>query len=235
MTDLAPLLPWLFGLGVVAVLAAGYLLERKRRDHLMRYALMRGWQYAGENPHLVSRWDGTPFGKGDRRRARNVLTGQEAGRPFTAFDYSYQTHSTDSKGRRTTTTHRFAVCAAPLPAALGTVEVVPEDLFTRVASAVGLMADIELESEDFNRSFRVRATDPKLASDVLSPRTMHYLLSARPNAWRLEGGHILSWRSGRLDPAEVVRTCAVLDRVIDGIPTFVWKDAGVPTSEGLTP
>jgi hypothetical protein len=196
---------------------------------------MRGWRYAGEDPTLTSRWAGAPFGKGERRRARNVLSGQESGRPFTAFDYSYETHSTDSKGRRTTTTHRFAVCAVPLPAALGSVEVVPEDVLTRVASAVGLASDIELESEAFNRAFKVRAAAPKLASDVLTPRTMQYLLSVRPGAWRLQGDHILSWHDGRLDPAELVRTCAVLDRVIDGIPTFVWKDAGVPTSNGLTP
>jgi hypothetical protein len=235
VNDLAPLLPWLFGLGVVVVLVGGFLLERKRRERMMRFALLRGWQYAGEDPRLVARWTGEPFGKGDRRRARNVLSGQEAGRAFTAFDYSYETHSTDSKGRRTTTTHRFAVCAVPLPAALGPVEVVPEGVFSRVASAVGLLPDIDLESEDFNRAFRVRADDPKLASDVLTPRTMQYLLSVRPEPWRLQGGHILSWHEGRLDPGEVVRTCAVLDRVIDGIPTFVWKDAGVPTSEGLFP
>jgi hypothetical protein len=235
VTDLAPLLPWLFGLGVVVVLVGGFVLERKRRERLMRFALLRGWQYVGEDPSLASRWPGAPFGKGDRRRARNVLSGLESGRAFTAFDYSYETHSTDSKGRRTTTTHRFGVCAVPLPAPLATVEVLPEDVFTRMVSAVGLASDIDLESEDFNRAFRVRATDPKLASDVLTPRTMQYLLSVRPEAWRLQGDHILSWHDGRLDPAELVRTCAVLDRVIDGIPTFVWKDAGVPTSNGFTP
>jgi hypothetical protein len=235
VTDLAPLLPWLFGAVFVALLVGGFVLERKRRERLMRFAMMRGWQYAAEDPSLVTRWDGAPFGRGDRRRARNVLTGQEAGRPFTAFDYSFETHSTDSKGRRTTTTHRFGVCAVPLPVGLRTVEVMPEGVFSRMASAVGLTADIDLESEDFNRAFRVRSDDPKLASDVLSPRTMQYLLAARPEAWRLQGAYVLSWHDGRLDPAEVVRTCAVLGRVIDGIPAFVWKDAGIPTTFGPTP
>lgn len=226
MFDLAPLLPWLFGLGAAAVLVGGFVLERKRRERLMAYALGRGWTYAGENPALVDRWPGDPFGEGDRRRARNVLTGQESGRPFTAFDYSYVTHSTDSKGKRSSTTHRFAVCVVPMPAYLGTVEVRPEDLFTRAAGAVGLVHDIDLESEDFNRRFRVRARDPKLASDILSPRTMQYLLSVQPEAFRTCGTDLVSWHDGRLDPAEVVRTCAVLDRVIDGVPSFVWRDAG---------
>lgn len=235
MIDLAPLVPWLLGLGLVSVLVGGFVVERKRRERLMQYALMRGWQYVGEDPTLVDRFDGEPFGKGDRRRARNVLTGQESGRHFTAFDYSYDTHSTNSKGHRTTTTHRFGVCVVPLPVPLGRVEVLPEDVFTTMAGAVGLMADLDLESEDFNRRFRVRATDAKLASDVLTPRTMHYLLSADPEAWRIEGAQLVSWHPGRLDPAEVVRTCAVLDRVLDGIPSFVWRDAGLPTGYDPAP
>lgn len=226
MVDLAPLLPWLFGIGAVAVLVGGFLLERKRRERMMQFALARGWTYVGEDPSLVDRWPGDPFGQGDHRRARNVLSGRESGREFTAFDYSYQTHATDSKGRRTTTTHRYGVCAVPLPAPLGPVEVRPEDLFSRATGAIGLRSDIDLESEDFNRRFQVSAGDPKLASDLLPPRTMQYLLSVQPEAFRTCGTHLVSWHNGRLDPAEVVRTCGVLDRVIEGVPSFVWRDAG---------
>lgn len=226
MTDLAPLLPWLFGIGVVAVLVGGFVLERKRRERMMQFALMRGWAYADEDPSLVDRWTGEPFGRGDNRRARNVMTGTESGRPFTAFDYSYDTHSTDSKGHRKTTTHRWSVCAVPMPGWLGTVQVVPESALDRVAGAVGLMTDIELESEDFNRRFRVSAGDPKLASDILTPRTMQYLLSVPAEGWCTCGSDLVGFAQGRLDPAEVVRTCSVLGRVQDGIPSFVWKDAG---------
>ena len=98
MTDFAPLLPWLFGIGIVAVLVGGYLLDRKRRERIMTYCLARGWQYVGEDLTLADRWSGEPFGSGDRRRARNVIRGNECGRDFVAFDYSYDTHSTDSQG-----------------------------------------------------------------------------------------------------------------------------------------
>lgn len=230
MADLGLLLPVLFGVGVVAVLAVGFVLERKRRERLLQFVLMRGWTYAGEDPSLVDRWPGEPFGRGDRRRARNVLTGTESGRPFTAFDYSFQTHSTDSKGHRTTTTHNWTVVAVPMPGWLGGVQVVPESVFDRVAGAVGLMQDIDLESEDFNRRFRVSASSPKLASDILTPRTMEYLLAMDAEAWRTCGSDIVGFGQGRLDPAEVVRTCAVLGRVLAGVPSFVWKDAGATGS-----
>lgn len=214
---------------VVTVAVVGYRLEQKRRDRVMAYALSRAWTFEAEDRSLVDAWPGQPFGQGDNRRATTVLKGLEAGRPFVAFDYRYDTHTNTSKGR-STSTHRFAVCAVPLPAWLGVVEVLPEDLFSRAAGAVGVLHDLDLESEDFNRRFRVRARNAKLASDVLSPRTMEYLVglpAEAVTAMRLQGGHLLAWRTGRLEPADVVRTCAVLDRVIDGIPSFVWRDAGL--------
>jgi hypothetical protein len=219
------------GLAVVAVVAVvGFQLEQKRRDRVLAYALGRGWRYDGEDRSLVDAWPGQPFGEGDNRRARSVLTGQESGRSFVAFDYSYDTHTNTSKGRRTRT-HRYAVCVVPLPTALGVVAVLPENVLTRAAGAVGVSSDIDLESEAFNRRFRVRARNAKLASDVLPPRTMDYLVGLPADtvpAFRLQGTHVVAWRDGRLEPADVVRTCAVIDRVIDGIPSFVWRDAGLP-------
>lgn len=234
MGDLAVLLPWLFGLGIVAVLVVGFVQERKRRDRLMQFALMRGWTYVAEDPRLVDRWPGEPFGRGDSARARNVLTGTESGRPFTAFDYSYETHSTDSKGNRTTSTHRWTVCVVPMQGFLGHVQVVPESALDRLAGAVGLTTDINLESEDFNRRFRVSASSPKLASDILTPRTMQYLIGVDAGAWRTCGSDLVGFAQGALDPADVVRTCSVLGQVQAGIPSFVWEDAGGPAS-GYSP
>ena len=104
-------------------------------------------------------------------RRQNVLTGVYRGRGMVAFDYSYETHSTDSQGHRSTSTHRYAVCSLGLPAPVGTVEIVPEGLLGRLGTALG-MPDVELESEDFNRALPGAARDPKLAYDLLPPRTM---------------------------------------------------------------
>lgn len=226
MSNIAVLLPWLFGLAVVAALVGGYLVNRKRRERIMTFCVARGWRYVDEDPSLADRWQGAPFGRGDSRRARNVVSGTENSRSFIAFDYSYQTHSTDSQGRRTTTTHRYAVYAIALPAFLPMLEVAPEGVFSRLAGAVGLTTDVDLESEDFNRAFKVRANDRKFATDVLSPRTMEYLLTAPAAAWRIQGSDMLRWVDGRMDPADVVVATSVLDRVADGIPAFVWKDHG---------
>jgi hypothetical protein len=231
MVDLGPLVPVLFGAALLVVLIGGYLLEQKRRERLMQFAVRRGWTYVGQDPSLVDRWPGQPFGRGDRRRARNVLGGVEFGRSFTAYDYTYETRSTDSKGHQTKTTHRWSIVAVQLPVWLGTVEVVPESVLDRMAGAVGLVTDIELESEDFNRRYKVSARNRKLASDLLPPRTMEYLIAADAPGWRTCGSHVVAFAKGKVDPVEVVRVCAILDRVLDGVPEFVWKDAGAPGSQ----
>ncbi len=235
MAELGPMLLFVVGIVlVVATIVGGFLLERKRREKLLQVAMARGWTYVGEDTSLVHRWPGEPFGHGDSPRARNVLTGTESGRPFTAFDYTYETSSTDSKGNRSTTTHHWTVCVVPMPGWLGDVQVLPESAFDRVVDAVGLRTDIELESEEFNRRFRVAADNPKLASDILTPRTMQYLISVDAEAWRTCGSDLVGFAEGSLDPAEIVRTCGVLRQVQEGIPSFVWKDAG-GTGSGYSP
>jgi hypothetical protein len=209
---------------VVAVLAyRSWQQEQKRRAQLLQWATANGYGYAAEDDSLCSRWSSSPFGQGDNRRATNAVTGRHGDRPFVAFDYSYETHSTDSKGNRTTQTHRYVVTAVQLLAWLPTLQVTPESIFSRIGNVLGF-DDIELESEDFNRRFRVHAQDRKFACDVLNPRTMEALLRAPDLGWRIEGVDILTWDDGRLVPSTVPRMTAILDTVLAGIPSFVWKD-----------
>ena len=205
--------------------------ERKRRDRLMQFATMRGWTYVAEDPRLVDRWPGEPFGQGDNARARNVLGGTESGRPFTAFDYSYETHSTDSKGNRTT-------IDAPLDGVRRADAGLPGSRPGRPRVGAG-PAGRGGRAGAATSTWRARTstggsgsapTSPKLASDILTPRTMQYLIGVDAGAWRTCGSDLVGFRQGALDPADVVRTCSVLGQVQHGIPSFVWKDAGGPAS-----
>jgi len=200
--------------------------QSKKRQALMAFCQSQGWTYTREDGSLVGRWQGAPFGRGESRRVTDVVRGVREQRPFTAFNYQFVERHSDGKGGSTTTTYRYAVVALGLPAFLPTVEVVPDNLFTRAAAAIGLSPGIELESEDFNRKFRVTGRDPKFASDILSPRTMELLLRSPARSWRIEGSDLLSWDNGRIDPVEVLGTLAPLCAVVAGIPTFVWHDHG---------
>jgi Protein of unknown function (DUF3137) len=221
--------PWGLVLVVVVVAAVVYFAysswkaDQKRRELLMTWATNSGFSFAVEDDSLCDRWHATPFGEGDHRRARNVVTGTNKDRPFVAFDYSYQTHSQNSNGTQSTTTHRYVVTALQLPMFLPQLQVTPENLFTRVGNAFGL-DDIELESEEFNRRFRVHARDRKFACDVLTPRTMQMLLSQPVLSWRIDGIDVIAWQDGRLSPSLCLSTTSQLQDIVDGIPSFVWHD-----------
>lgn len=217
----------------ISVAIYSYLADQKRRQALQQFALSKQWRYEAEDPSLTVFAEGTPFGEGDHQRAQNVLHGSSSGFDMVAFDYSYQTHSTDAKGNRTTTTHRYAVCGLRLPAYLPSVQVTGESVFHKAAQLLGF-DDIELESDEFNRRFHVSARDRKFATDVLTPRTMQALLAAPTTNWRIEGPLILAWQAGKLEPVGLLGRLSVLSTVVAGVPSFVWRDHGAadgdPTS-----
>ena len=214
---------------IVGVPLAGYLAyrswkqEQQRRAMVLQWATNSGFGYAVEDESWCNRWNAAPFGEGSDRRARNVVTGLSSGRSFATFDYSYETQSTDAQGRTTTTTHRYLVTTVQLPAYLPRLQVTPENVLTRIGNALGL-DDIELESEDFNRRFRVSSNDRKFACDVLTPTTMELLLARSAPSWRIDGPDLVAWEDGRVTPARVLATLDVMGSIVTGIPTFVWHD-----------
>ncbi len=199
-------------------------LEQQRRAHYRAFAAERGWTYTPRDDTWVDRFDGRPFGCGGSRRATHVLRGSVAGRDAVAFHYRYLTRSHNGQ-QQTTQTHRFTVVALALPAAVPWLELTGENVLTRLGSALGL-ADVELESEDFNRRYRVTADDRRFAYDVLQPRTMEQLLASPTVNLRLCGADALLWDSGFADPEELPGLLAVLAQVVDGIPSYVWSDRG---------
>jgi hypothetical protein len=220
--------PFVAFVALIVVLAVySYKKNQARLAAIQGLALSKGWQYTAADPYgLPDRWPGRPFHSGYGRRATNVVTGQVGSHPMIAFDYEYKEDSTDSKGHSSTTTYHYAVCALGLACPLPELDVTPEGVLSRIGQALG-MQDIELESEDFNRRFRVKCPNPKFATDVLSPRTMELLLNAGKPHFRFAGTDVVSAQSGALEPADLLNRTAVLAAVVDGIPAFVWKDFGL--------
>jgi len=216
---------------VIAVAVVGliayfnYKREQARRNALFQWATANKWQFTVADDAWSGRWNGPPFDEGDHRKVRNVISGGWKSRPFMSFDYSYETHSSNSNGGRSTTVHRFTVVSVALPTDLPRLQVTPESLFSRVGHVFG-MTDIDLESEDFNRAFRVTCSDPKFASDALTPRTMQLLLSRSHFSWRFEVTDMVCWWSGEQTAVAVTEALATMCDVIAGIPSFVWHDHG---------
>jgi hypothetical protein len=204
------------------------IAAKKRREEFAAFAARQGFTYTPANNPLANQWSGRPFQTGDHQQVKNVLTGAFQGRQLIAFDYSYQTHSTDSKGRRTTTTHKFGVVVMQLPGALPQLQVTHEGIFGgAVANAFGF-ADLQFESEQFNRAFRVKADDPRFGHAVIHPRMMELLLARGEIGWRIEGNSLVGWDQGSHSPAEIMSRLRLLSQVVDNVPPYVWRDyAGV--------
>jgi hypothetical protein len=212
----------------VGIFYLNYMRAKKRREMFAGFAAQQGWQYQPGNNSMAHQWSGTPFQTGDNRRAHNVLSGAFNGHQMVAFDYSYQTHSTDSKGRRRTTTHKFGVVVLQMPGALPHLEVTHEGIFGgAVANAFGFR-DIQFESDQFNRAFRVKADDERFGHAVVTPRMMELLLARGEIGWRFEGNSLVGWDKGAHNPTEVMNRLNLLQGVVEQVPPYVWRDyAGV--------
>lgn len=199
---------------LVAVLAGRGAAERRRV--MAAYAAARGWRYEREQPLLVGRFTGPPFGTGQARQALNVLYGVHDGRDLVVFDYAFTTVGPDKKKQR----HVFSVVAVRTGVHMPPLRVDPEGWLDRVVGH--FTGDIDLESEEFNRAFSVACPDRRFASDVLHPRMMELLLRHRELGWRFERDSVLVVAAGRRTPAQLDAVVAVLDAILDQVPEFVW-------------
>lgn len=204
----------------VAVVVFSYLAAKKRREAMATYAAGRGWRFEAEQPLLVDRFTGPPFGLGFGRRAFNVLYGSHEGRDLVSFDYEYKTQTTNGK-QTTTQVHRFSVLGLSMGIFMPPLSVDPENFLERF---VGRLTgnDIDVESEEFNRAFTVGCPDRKFASDVLHPQMMEFLLEHRQVGFRFEQDSMLMVAHGQRTPGQIDATIQVMDGITDRVPEFVW-------------
>ncbi|GEK20307.1 DUF3137 domain-containing protein [Cellulomonas xylanilytica] len=216
------LLVVLGGVVMLGLAVAGFWVQKKRHERFRGWALRNGWTYAQSERSLVDLSRGQPFGQGSSRRAIEVLRGTYDSRPALSFTYVWTTGSGKNKS-----THHAHVVALALPTYLPTVEVTPEGLGARLAKLVGAQ-DVQLESDAFNRAYRVAARDQRTGHAILHPRLMERLLrpDALGTAWRIDGTWILSWASGTTDLDRLASRLGLLSAVARSVPRHVWLDHG---------
>lgn len=208
---------------VIGVGIVGYYAQQRRRKAFAAWAAQHGFSYAPSDDRYADLPWGHPFGEGFGRAALDVLESTDAERPVLCFTYRYKTRSRSSNGKTTTTqNHWFSIYSARLPKPLPELRVGREGVFGRLARAVGFH-DIEFESEEFNRQFKVQADDRKFASDVVDPQMMQFLMSGRAPGFTIVGADVVLVHGGKLDLPTVLPTLDYLAAVIARIPGFVWK------------
>jgi len=224
------------------VMRAG--LERlATRDHLRLTdrpcGLARG--------QLAGRFDATPAG--DRRYGLRhavegevdvALDGRTVRASLACFEWWWEVRTQGDHGP-SYQTRTCTVAAVRLPVAVpGTIRLKPEGVLGRV----GLRrADQQLESEEFNRRFHVRGSDPQLTVRFLDAAMQHRLLTTTTGRTiHLERDLLLlggtpAHRDGSLPGVIGQFPAAAQDLLglLRAVPAQVWRTAAPVTGSGGAP
>ena len=227
MHELKPVL--IVALLVVVGIAAVYgavqatLQARRRLEGLVALSrrLNLGFS-AGENYAIADRFNFLKqLAQGDNRFAANVLSGNYRQNDILAFDYHYQTESTDSKGHRTTTHHWFSFFILTLPAFFPELTIRRENFFTKVAEVFGY-GDINFESAEFSKTFNVRSPDKKFAYDVCNAQMIEYLLANRDLSLEIENSVLALAFTNRLEPEQIEANLQRLVEIRSRLPLYLF-------------
>jgi hypothetical protein len=216
----------LFAIVVIAAIICGALAAKKRREEMAALAARLGLSFNPENDRgLAGQFSFLDkLAQGSNRYAFNVLSGLYRGHEVLAFDYHYETHSTDSKGRHQTHHHYFSFFILMLPRSFPELTIVREGMFSKIAQAFGY-DDIDFESAEFSRTFCVRSRDKRFAYDACNGQMMEYLLANRDLNLEIEDRALALAFSKRLATPEIERN---LERLLDiraRLPAYLFNPA----------
>ncbi len=213
--------------GVVALIVVGailgHLAAKRRREAMFALAHRLGLHFdPGKSRDLARRLEFLDkLRQGSNRYAFNVLSGRYQDHDVTAFDYHYETHSTDSKGRRQTHHHYFSFFVVRLPASFPELKIGAEGFFSKIAQAVGY-DDIDFESHEFSRTFCVRSKDKKFAYDVCNAQMIEYLLANPDLTIEIELDSVAISFDRRLKPEQIEPNLQRLIRVRSLLPDYLF-------------
>jgi hypothetical protein len=205
------------------------VLSTQRYRELVNFAKAHGWTYTQRNDSILDRFSGGVFDHPDRM-ATDIFEGEFGPDhvPFIAFTYGYMVHLPSRGENKKAIPRNFAVCALGLERALPPLEVTREGATTGVSRFFGGQ-DIELESDDFNRTFRVRSPNVAYAYAVLHPEMMELLLGPGLTLapWHINGYDFVCFEPDLLiDVNRFPYKLHAMIRVMKQIPELVWDEYG---------
>lgn len=214
---------------LVAVGVIGWLVwyvGHKRREAFRAFAGQHGLEYSHEDPFGTVGLPFALFRRGEGRKVENVLWGEWRGEECRAFDYWYYTESTDSKGNKSRTYHRFTCTLLEVDADFPALSIGRENVFTRLADGMGFR-DIQFESPDFNRRFQVKAKDKRFAYELIDASLMQWMTGLQlPVMFEVVGRWTLAFVKKRFPPEGFVPVIEVARDFRRRIPRVAWSHYG---------
>lgn len=217
--------------GIIAVVIAlaiyAHRVAEKRKLAIAAWANGLGLSFTRDRDGSVEdRYpDLAGLREGDDRYAENISAGAHGKYSVCAFDYHYVTYSHDSKGNRTTQTHRFSSVILGTPLPLKQLKIRSENFFDKIGEFVGF-EDINFESAEFSRAFHVTSPDKRWAFDVLHQESMEFLLAAPRFQIEFERGCVMTRKSGVFKPEEFDAALKVAVGLLDKLPQSVVRELG---------
>ena len=209
---------------VVAGAVLSHRAAKKRQAALLVWATTNGFSYEmGEDHSLEKRF---PLFKclreGSKRYAQNVMEGEHGGRGICAFDYHYETYSSNSKGGRQTHHHYVSAIVVDTGLPLKSLTIRSENFFDKITEFVGY-DDIDFELTEFSDKFYVKAPDRKWAFEVLHQSTMEFLLESPRFTLEMAGPWLMARKTGRLRPAQFSAALGVAEGILDRLPRYLLR------------
>ena len=163
---------------IIGAIIWGIRAGKKRSSEMGLLAERIGLQFSSERNYAIAKQYAflDKLRQGENRYAYNILTGRFQNREVAVFDYHFETHSTDSKGRRQTHHHYFSFFILSLEKSFPELTIAKEGFLSKIVQAVGF-DDIDFESHEFSRRFVVRSKDKKFAYDFCNAQMIDYLLA----------------------------------------------------------
>ena len=221
-------MPFIIGIFIVLVVVLvvyGFYAAAQRRKALAAWARSKGLSFDQSKDYSFEErfGDFDCLSQGDSDHyAYNIMSGQWSARPILAFDYHYETHSTDSKGRRTSSSHYFSAVVITSDIPLKPLYIRREGFFDKIGQFFGF-DDIDFESAEFSRKFYVKSPDKRWAYDVIHTRTMEHLLASANFSIRFDRAHVIAWRSRTNKPADFEAAAELISGILDRLPEYVVR------------
>lgn len=162
----------------------------------------------------------------------DVIRGTRAGHDVIVYRY-VAAESWRSRGARDKQADPFVVVAVRTPVPLPYLYVGLRG-WSENGGVMGAIGEVNMESDDFNRSFAVMCADDKLAYDVLNPRSMERLL-AFPTQLMTSGAYLLATLPGGFDVTTLESCMDTAIGIVDDVPPFVWTDLERAQGPGSPP
>jgi hypothetical protein len=209
---------------VVLALLWWFLVHRRQRGvaDLVDVSHDLGFEFATHDPHSSVELPFTFFGRGDDRGVEHVMWGTRNNVPMRVFDFWYSDERTDAQGQRTRDEHRFTCVAMTLAADVPPISVGPEDLSSRISTALGFK-HVRLEYDDFNRQYKVKCDDQQFARTLLDGRMMEWLLSVEGIATLEMVGPFVLVATPKLASGDWPKLVTVGEQFHAHVPPAVWS------------